>query len=112
MSQVSPCCYLNRCSSYKQALDTEVVRAHHDLHAQMTGRKDRLSFLIKFINDNSALTKVGGRGSVHLPLLTAILHRCHSVAVKRWRQMQRSCTLHISYGFVITTPFGTLHSLS
>ncbi|KAH9900978.1 Non-repetitive/WGA-negative nucleoporin C-terminal-domain-containing protein [Cubamyces lactineus] len=41
--------------------DTEVVRAHHDLHAQMTGRKDRLSFLIKFINDNSALTKMSQR---------------------------------------------------
>ena len=38
--------------------DTEVVRAQHDLHAQMTTRKERLSFLIKFINDNSALTKV------------------------------------------------------
>ncbi|KAI0831351.1 hypothetical protein BC628DRAFT_1311430 [Trametes gibbosa] len=41
--------------------DTEVVRAHHDLHTQMTGRKDRLSFLIKFINDNSALTKMSQR---------------------------------------------------
>ena len=39
-------------------LDREVVRTHHDLHAQMTGRKERLSFLIKFINDNSALNKV------------------------------------------------------
>ncbi len=38
--------------------DPEVVRAHHDLSAQMSGRKDRLSFLIKFINDNSVLTKV------------------------------------------------------
>ncbi|KAH9856929.1 Non-repetitive/WGA-negative nucleoporin C-terminal-domain-containing protein [Lenzites betulinus] len=41
--------------------DTEVVRAHHDLHTQMSGRKDRLSFLIKFINDNSALTKMSQR---------------------------------------------------
>lgn len=39
-------------------LDRDVVRTHHDLHAQMTGRKERLSFLIKFINDNSALNKV------------------------------------------------------
>ena len=43
---------------YHAAVDPEVVRAHHDLTAQMSGRKDRLSFLIKFINDNSVLTKV------------------------------------------------------
>lgn len=48
------------------AADTEVVRAHHDLNAQMTARKDRLSFLIKFINDNSALAKVITTGNAHL----------------------------------------------
>ncbi|THG99186.1 hypothetical protein EW026_g3129 [Hermanssonia centrifuga] len=34
-----------------------VVRPNHDLHSQMNSRKERLSFLIKFINDNGVLTK-------------------------------------------------------
>ena len=38
--------------------DPGVVRPNPDLQAQMSGRKDRLSFLIKFINDNGVLTKV------------------------------------------------------
>lgn len=43
--------------------DVNVVRPNHDLHAQLTHRKERLSFLIKFINDNGVLTKV--RDSIH-----------------------------------------------
>ncbi|KAF7796965.1 hypothetical protein EIP86_008153 [Pleurotus ostreatoroseus] len=38
--------------------DGTIIRPNHDLQAQMSGRKDRLSFLIKFINDNGVLTKV------------------------------------------------------
>lgn len=50
-------------SSYKAfqltfLLDTRVVRPNHDLQAQMTSRKERLSFLIKFINDNAVISKV------------------------------------------------------
>ena len=39
-------------------IDSEVVRPHHDLGAQLIGRKDRLSWLIQFINDNAVLGKV------------------------------------------------------
>lgn len=39
-------------------IDPEVVRPNHDLSAQLAHRKERLSFLIKFINDNGVLTKV------------------------------------------------------
>jgi hypothetical protein len=38
--------------------DPEVVRKNHDLTAQLTGRKERLSWLIKFLNDNMVLVKV------------------------------------------------------
>ena len=41
-------------------VDTNVVRPNHDLTAQLTHRRERLSFLIKFINDNGVLTKVHG----------------------------------------------------
>ena len=38
--------------------DSEIIRPNHDLNAHMMGRKDKLNFLIKFINDNAALSKV------------------------------------------------------
>ncbi len=38
--------------------EIQVVRPNHDLQAQMTSRKERLSFLIKFINDNAVISKV------------------------------------------------------
>lgn len=38
--------------------DSEIVRAHHDMQAQMINRKERLQFLIRFINENGVLTKV------------------------------------------------------
>ncbi|KAI0094031.1 Non-repetitive/WGA-negative nucleoporin C-terminal-domain-containing protein [Irpex rosettiformis] len=38
--------------------DTEVVKPNHDLSAQIAHRRERLSFLIKFINDNGVLTKM------------------------------------------------------
>jgi hypothetical protein len=39
-------------------VDSEVVRPHHDLGTQLIGRKERLSWLIRFINDNAVLGKV------------------------------------------------------
>ncbi|EIW51716.1 uncharacterized protein TRAVEDRAFT_136690 [Trametes versicolor FP-101664 SS1] len=59
--------------------DTEVVRAHHDLHAQMSGRKDRLSFLIKFINDNSALGKMSQRSRQTLAADAEKLYAAHQL---------------------------------
>lgn len=38
--------------------DAEIVRPNHDLTYQLTARKERLSWLIRFINDNGALGKV------------------------------------------------------
>ena len=39
-------------------LDQDVVNNSHDLTLQMTGRKERLSWLIGFINENAVLVKV------------------------------------------------------
>ncbi|KAH9843032.1 uncharacterized protein C8Q71DRAFT_232214 [Rhodofomes roseus] len=41
--------------------DSEIVRPNHDLQAQMVGRKERLQFLIRFINENGVLTKMSQR---------------------------------------------------
>ena len=38
--------------------DAAIVRPNHDLSTQLEGRKQRLSFLIGFINDNAVLTRV------------------------------------------------------
>lgn len=39
-------------------IDPEVVRQSPDMTIQMTGRKERLSWLIGFINENAVLDKV------------------------------------------------------
>lgn len=44
--------------AHRPSLDSEIIRPNHDLNAHMMGRKDKLNFLIKFINDNAALSKV------------------------------------------------------
>ncbi|RPD66182.1 hypothetical protein L227DRAFT_539315 [Lentinus tigrinus ALCF2SS1-6] len=59
--------------------DPEVVRAHHDLSSQMSGRKDRLSFLIKFINDNSVLTKMAQRSRQTLATDAEKLYAAHQL---------------------------------
>ncbi|TFY72665.1 hypothetical protein EVG20_g323 [Dentipellis fragilis] len=41
--------------------DHEVVRPNNDLTSQMIGRKERLGFLIKFVNENGALGKTSQR---------------------------------------------------
>ncbi|KAI0079884.1 hypothetical protein K474DRAFT_1696036 [Panus rudis PR-1116 ss-1] len=46
--------------------DTKVVRPNPDLQAQIIHRRERLSFLIKFINDNAVLTKMTQRSRQHL----------------------------------------------
>ncbi|EKM55617.1 uncharacterized protein PHACADRAFT_256352 [Phanerochaete carnosa HHB-10118-sp] len=46
--------------------DTSVIRPNHDLTAQLTHRRERLSFLIKFINDNGVLTKMSQRSRQRL----------------------------------------------
>lgn len=53
--------------------DLSVVRPNHDLQAQLTHRKERLSFLIKFINDNGVLTKVASSVSA-LSQFTNVAH--------------------------------------
>ncbi|KAJ7685205.1 hypothetical protein DFH06DRAFT_34186 [Mycena polygramma] len=46
--------------------DPEVVRSNPDLSAQLTGRKERLSWLIHFINDNAVLGKMSQKSRQQL----------------------------------------------
>ncbi|KAG6900855.1 hypothetical protein C0993_009973 [Termitomyces sp. T159_Od127] len=38
--------------------DSDIIQKNHDLGAQLTERKERLSWLIRFINDNAVLGKI------------------------------------------------------
>ena len=40
-------------------VDPAVIRPNNDLTVQITSRKEKISFLIKFINENGVLGKVG-----------------------------------------------------
>ncbi|KAI0957243.1 hypothetical protein AcW1_005700 [Taiwanofungus camphoratus] len=60
----------------------EVVRPHHDLQSQMAGRKERLSFLIKFINDNAALTKMSQRSRQRLATDAEKLYAAYQLWVR------------------------------
>lgn len=59
--------------------DLSVVRPNHDLQAQLSHRKERLSFLIKFINDNGVLTKMGQSSRQRLSTDAEKLYAAHQL---------------------------------
>ncbi|KAJ8584941.1 hypothetical protein M405DRAFT_746145 [Rhizopogon salebrosus TDB-379] len=59
--------------------DTEIIRPNHDLTSQLTSRKDRLSWLIRFINDNAALGKMSQRSRQRLATDAEKLYACHQL---------------------------------
>lgn len=70
---------------------------------QLTGRKERLSWLIGFINENAVLYKVchHDRGFlVRMHKLTA--YRCRNGVDKSLQRMQRNYMGPISCGLLIT----------
>ena len=93
------------------SLDAEIVRPNHDLTYQLTARKERLSWLIRFINDNGALAKV----SVMFDLLVITmecfagapvnvgtdsydLSRCLKEVVNAWRPTLKSSMHATNFG--------------
>jgi nuclear pore complex protein Nup133 len=56
--RLSPMCLSFILCLNNRITDPEVVRKNHDLTAQLTGRKERLSWLIKFLNENMVVVKV------------------------------------------------------
>ncbi|OSX65290.1 hypothetical protein POSPLADRAFT_1054050 [Postia placenta MAD-698-R-SB12] len=59
--------------------DWELIKPNHDLHTQMSNRKDRLSFLIKFINDNGVLGKMSQRTRQRLATDGEKLYAAHQL---------------------------------
>lgn len=62
--------------------DPEIIRPNHDLTSQLTSRKDRLSWLIRFINDNAALRKMSQRSRQRLATDAEKLYACHQLWLK------------------------------
>lgn len=62
--------------------DPEIIRPNHDLTSQLTSRKDRLSWLIRFINDNAALGKMSQRSRQRLATDAEKLYACHQLWLK------------------------------
>ncbi|KAF8163334.1 methyltransferase type 11 [Crassisporium funariophilum] len=59
--------------------DPEVVRQSHDLTVQLTGRKERLSWLIGFINENGVLVKMAQRSRQKLATDAEQLYACNQL---------------------------------
>ncbi|KIJ69004.1 hypothetical protein HYDPIDRAFT_172503 [Hydnomerulius pinastri MD-312] len=62
--------------------DAEIVRPNHDLTCQLTARKERLSWLIRFINDNGALGKMSQRSRQRLATDAEKLYACHQLWIR------------------------------
>ncbi|KXN86872.1 hypothetical protein AN958_09467 [Leucoagaricus sp. SymC.cos] len=57
----------------------EVVRKNHDLTSQLNSRKERLGWLIRFINDNAVLGKISQRSRQQLAMDAEKLYAAHQL---------------------------------
>ncbi|KAK0469814.1 Non-repetitive/WGA-negative nucleoporin C-terminal-domain-containing protein [Desarmillaria tabescens] len=62
--------------------DPILVQRNHDLSAHLTSRKERLSFLIHFINDNAVLGKISQRSRQNLATDAEKLYASHQLWVQ------------------------------
>lgn len=88
-----------------RGVDTAVIRPNNDLTVQLTSRKEKISFLIKFINENGVIGKVGVLIVVACGSALRSLYRCPSAVASASQLMQKNFTLLNSYGFVSMKPF-------
>jgi nuclear pore complex protein Nup133 len=80
-------------------IDPEVVRKQHDLTAQLTGRKERLSWLIKFLNENMVVVKVQQSFLQATFFATdSLTCRCPIGVGRNLQQMRRNYTQDINCG--------------
>ncbi|KAI6103387.1 hypothetical protein F5141DRAFT_205422 [Pisolithus sp. B1] len=86
------------------ASDPEIVRPNHDLTAQLTARKERLSWLIGFINDNGALGKMSQRSRQRLATDAEKLYACHQL----WVRLNE----HIDSGAAHSLIIDTIHAFT
>ncbi|KAJ3533367.1 hypothetical protein NM688_g7291 [Phlebia brevispora] len=87
--------------------DGSIIRPNPDLQAQMSGRKDRLSFLIKFINDNGVLTKMSQRSRQRLATDAEKLYAAHQL----WLRHNESLTSGRTHSVLSEAVFVYMHSV-
>ncbi|KAG2078254.1 hypothetical protein BDR04DRAFT_1088016 [Suillus decipiens] len=89
--------------------DPEIIRPNHDLTSQLSSRKDRLSWLIRFINDNAALGKMSQRSRQRLATDAEKLYACHQL----WLKMNEHLDAGASHSLVTDAihAFTTAHPL-
>ncbi|TFK29976.1 methyltransferase type 11 [Coprinopsis marcescibilis] len=66
----------------RRILYPEIVRRNHDLTAQLTSRKERLSWLIGFINENLVLGKISQRSRQRLAVDAEKLYACYQLWIQ------------------------------
>ncbi|KAJ7449858.1 hypothetical protein FB451DRAFT_741132 [Mycena latifolia] len=74
--------------------DPEVVRSNPDLGAQLTSRKERLSWLIHFINDNAVLGKMSQRSRQQLATDSEKLYAGYQLWVQHNEVLASESVLH------------------
>ncbi|KIK91679.1 hypothetical protein PAXRUDRAFT_830622 [Paxillus rubicundulus Ve08.2h10] len=93
------------------ASDAEIVRPNHDLTCQLMGRKERLSWLIKFINDNGALGKMSQRSRQRLATDAEKLYACHQLWIGLNEHIDAGATHSLItdtiHAFIATHPSST-----
>ncbi|EMD38365.1 hypothetical protein CERSUDRAFT_113529 [Gelatoporia subvermispora B] len=87
--------------------DPEIVRPNHDLHAQLTTRKDRLSFLVGFINDNAVLTKMTQGIRQRLATDAEKLYAAHQV----WRKHEEWIMSRHRHNVLYDAVFTYMHDM-
>ncbi|KAF8843579.1 hypothetical protein BDN67DRAFT_964047 [Paxillus ammoniavirescens] len=93
------------------ASDVEIVRPNHDLTCQLMARKERLSWLIKFINDNGALGKMSQRSRQRLATDAEKLYACHQLWIGLNEHIDAGATHSLItdtiHAFIATHPSST-----
>ncbi|EGO21494.1 hypothetical protein SERLADRAFT_451525, partial [Serpula lacrymans var. lacrymans S7.9] len=72
--------------------EPEIIRPNHDLTSQLSERKGRLSWLIRFINDNGGLTKMSQKSRQRLATDAEKLYACHQLWIAINEHFDRGAT--------------------
>jgi hypothetical protein len=87
-------------TGYLLGSDSTVIRPNSDLTVQLNSRKEKGSFLIKFINENGVIGKVRAVCVHPAGLFSKMFRRYLNAAANALQRMQRSFMLLNSCGFV------------
>lgn len=88
--------------------DADLVRRDHDLTAQLASRKDRLSWLIRFINDNGVLVKMSQRSRQQLAVDAEKLYACDQL----WREHNNFLSVLPTHSVLQDTVYTHMSSLN